>query len=331
MPASAVSVVAVEERAGALIDIDIAWIWTRAADISEVRLLARDANSCAIATSTRVHVTTADNTSSSSSTCVHSSILCAHMSSNSKGKPQYRAPCLCGCKSKSPATIASHGKRIARRAKKDDLAHARSASNLIGPSARRLAPPSHLLPRKPRQPAQLVSNDTTEDPMDVDHPQAGASHDPPPPISHVWVDRPSRREREDEDLVPEPGSPESSENEDGPEGDENQDPDEPDFLSDEEPPLVHVEIPAREQLNADFQLYAAKAGMLLNTDFLILHRSHFALSTGTFGPRGPRYNLCFQLSHHQIDDKRRIRGSATRLPHSSPKCTITVPNAMPDR
>jgi hypothetical protein len=81
------------------------------------------------------------------------------------------------------------------------------------------------------------------------------------------VNRASRREREDEDLLSEPGSPEQSEDEDELESSGNLDPDEPVFLSDDEEQLVHTEIPAREQLNAHFQLHAAGAGNSLHCLF----------------------------------------------------------------
>ena len=112
--------------------------------------------------------------------------------------------------------------------------------------------------------------------MNVDHPQGSGSGNPSLPLTRVWANRPSRHEREDEDLIPEPGSPELSENEDQAEGDENLDPDEPVFLSDdEEPPIAHIEISAREQLNSGFQLRAAKAGMLLATGLLTLQYPYF--------------------------------------------------------
>ena len=92
--------------------------------------------------------------------------------------------------------------------------------------------------------------------------QASGSNDPSP-LTCVRADRTGRREREDEDLVPEPGSPEPSEDEDEAENDGNLDPDEPELLSDDEEPRVHVEIPATEQLTAGFQLRATRAGMSL--------------------------------------------------------------------
>ena len=121
--------------------------------------------------------------------------------------------------------------------------------------------------------------------MNVDHPQTSGSNHPLPPLTHQLVDRSSRHEREDKDLVPEPVSPELSESKDEVEEDESLDPDEPDFLSDnEESPLSHTEILAMEQLTAGFQLHAARAGILLAIGFLILYHPHFACSTGTVGP-----------------------------------------------
>lgn len=97
--------------------------------------------------------------------------------------------------------------------------------------------------------------------MEVDHPQASGSSGPSPPLTHVWANHRSWRGCEDEDLVSEPGSPEQSEDEDEVENDGNPDPDEPKFLSDDEEPLAHVEISARDQLTAGFQLHSARAGM----------------------------------------------------------------------
>jgi len=101
--------------------------------------------------------------------------------------------------------------------------------------------------------------------MDVDHQQESGSGEPSTPLTltHIWANRASRHEREDEDLVPDPGSPELTEDEDETEGSENLDPDEPEFLSDDEEPPTHVEISPMEQLTADFQLRAAEAGMLV--------------------------------------------------------------------
>lgn len=97
--------------------------------------------------------------------------------------------------------------------------------------------------------------------MDVDHLQASGSGQPSTPLTRIWANRAGRREREDEDLVSEPGSPEPS---GGEEEDEDGDmsADEPELLSDDEAPLVHVEISATDQLTADFQIRLAKAGRL---------------------------------------------------------------------
>jgi len=104
--------------------------------------------------------------------------------------------------------------------------------------------------------------------MDVDHQQGGGSGEPSTPLACIWANRASRHEREDEDLVSDPGSPELTEDEDEAEGCKTLDPDEPEFLSDDEAPPTHVEISVMEQLTADFQLRAAKAGMLLLLLFL---------------------------------------------------------------
>jgi hypothetical protein len=169
---------------------------------------------------------------------------------------KYRAPCLCGCGSTSPSTIASHRKLLTKKANLDSLSIARSISRVT------LKRPSH---RKPRHSVQPVENDGAEDPMEVDYTEASGSgsSDHSSPLTRIWTNRASRHEREDEDLVSEPGSPESSEDED--ENDGSLDADEPAFLTDDEEPPVHVEISARDQLTADFQLRATRAGMLLIT------------------------------------------------------------------
>ena len=97
--------------------------------------------------------------------------------------------------------------------------------------------------------------------MDVGRSQAGGSGETP--LARIWADRASRRERQDEDLLSEPGSPElSSEDEDETENG-NPDLEEPAFLSDDESPepLVHAEISATERLTTDFQYHGARAGM----------------------------------------------------------------------
>ena len=109
-----------------------------------------------------------------------------------------------------------------------------------------------------------------------------------PPLACIWANHANRREHEDEDLVSEPGSPElSSEDEDEME-DGNLGPNEPQFLSDdEEASLVHVEISATEQLTADFQHHAARAGMSLAP--VVVHHpdSDLSFSTGAFRPGRP--------------------------------------------
>jgi hypothetical protein len=94
--------------------------------------------------------------------------------------------------------------------------------------------------------------------MEIDLVQGSGSREP---LTRMWPNRASRREREDEDLLdsPEPSSPELSEDEDG----RNNESDEPEFTSDDERPLVHVEISATDRLTADFQAHAVKAGMSL--------------------------------------------------------------------
>ena len=202
---------------------------------------------------------------------------------------QYRTPCSCGCKSTSSSTIVAHRKEAQQRAKLDALAVARSISGLTGSSTRRPLVPTTHPPRQRQGHSTSLTEDCPpdhEDTMEVDHPQAGGSGEPP--LARIWADRASRREREDEDLVSEPGSPELS-SEDGDETENGKlDPDEPVFLSDDDDdpdPLVHVEISATEELTTDFQYRAAKAGM--SPFFASAHdaNSDFALSAGAFRPR----------------------------------------------
>ena len=178
---------------------------------------------------------------------------------------KYRAPCGCGCGSTSSSTISAHRKEAEQQAKINSLVVARSVSGLTGSSSRRPTSAKRP-PRKRKQghstpPAEDRAPDH-EDPMEVDRPEVGGSSESP--LARIWANRAGRREREDEDLLSEPGSPElSSDDEDEPENG-NLDPDEPQLLSDDEDPdsLVHVEISATERLVSGFQYRAAKAGML---------------------------------------------------------------------
>jgi len=187
----------------------------------------------------------------------------------SKLKPktkQSHAACLCGCGSKSSSTIATHRKQIARRTNLDSLNVARSVSGLTRPSTSHPIYSKHLSRQRPSDSVQPIEDYAPEDPMDVDLPPAsGPSSSRPPPLTHVWAGRASRHGREDEDLVSEPGSPESSEDEDEAENNGKQKTDDPELLTDDEASPTHVEISAREQLTADFQLRAAQAGMSLIT------------------------------------------------------------------
>lgn len=174
---------------------------------------------------------------------------------------QFRTSCMCGCGSTSSSTIAAHRKQITRRTNLDSLDAARSVSGLTRFSTSHLASSKHLSRQKPREPTQPAEDRTPEDPMEVDHPLASDSSSSP--LTHVWAGRAGQHQREDEDLVSEPESPELSGDEDEVKNDGNQDADEPEFLTDDEEPPTHVEIPARNRLTADFQLHATRAGMLL--------------------------------------------------------------------
>jgi hypothetical protein len=112
---------------------------------------------------------------------------------------------------------------------------------------------------------QPVEDYAPEDLMDVDLPPASgpSSSRPPSPLTRVWAGHASQCGCEDEDLVSEPGSPEPSEDKDEAEDDGTQDIDDPELLTDDEEPPTHVEISAREQLTADFQLCVLRAGMSL--------------------------------------------------------------------
>ena len=180
----------------------------------------------------------------------------------------YRTPCLCGCESTVPKTIAAHQKLLSKRANVNSLGLARAAARLTGTP--RLVPTKHSSHRKPQESTNPPEDYPPEDPMEVDNPQANGYDLAGPstlahldPLTRVWTDRAGRREREDEDLVSEPNSPVASEDEDETGDDEDLDHEEPDFTSDDEGPPAHIEIPAGEQITADFQLHAAKAGMFV--------------------------------------------------------------------
>ena len=137
------------------------------------------------------------------------------------------------------------------------LGVARAVSGFPRPSASHLIPPGHHSHQQP----QPVEDHGLEDQMEVDLPPAGGPSSSP--LAHVWASRKSWCEHADEDLVSDPGSPELSEaDEDEVEGNEGLDINEPEFLTDDEETPVHVEISARDQLTADFQLRATQAGML---------------------------------------------------------------------
>jgi hypothetical protein len=183
-----------------------------------------------------------------------------------------RARCICGCGSTTASTIAEH-KRINAQGKNiNSLNLARSIAGLTGALTPRLIPTKKSTHRKRGVPRQPVEEQISEVPMDVDLPQATGSDSAqtsanPEPLTLVWDNRASRQERQDEDLVDEPSSPELSEDEGVAENSGGPDPDEPEFLSDDEDLSVDggqpacVEISASDQLNADFQLRAVEAGM----------------------------------------------------------------------
>src|ERR1700743_1297752 len=98
------------------------------------------------------------------------------MSSKPKSK-QYRAPCLCGCDSTSPTTIAAHGKMLRRRAKLRLLGNAQFVPSHDNSSTSHiLIPPSHRNLTPPVQPEGDTSY-SIEDPMDIDPPanESGSS------------------------------------------------------------------------------------------------------------------------------------------------------------
>ena len=216
------------------------------------------------------------------------------MSSKPKSK-QYRAPCLCGCDSTSPTTIAAHGKMLRRRAKLRLSGSAQFVPSHDNSSTSHiLIPPSHRNLTSPVQPEGDTSY-SIEDPMDMDPPanESGPSTSSSS-LACVWADRAGRPGREDEDLVPEPGSPELSEDEGGAEGEGS---DECEFLTDEEETLdsnisaVHVEISPEGLLTTDFQLCATRAGTFLAafaffSSFLYVF-SNLLFSAGALGSRRP--------------------------------------------
>ena len=106
---------------------------------------------------------------------------------------------------------------------------------------------------------------TSEDMMAVDLPQENGCEvpDASPLLTRMWANRAGRREREDEDLVPEPlDSSGSSDEEEEPGNGGALEVDELDLTSDDEEPPIHAEVPMAEQFNTDFQVRATRAGML---------------------------------------------------------------------
>ena len=198
--------------------------------------------------------------------------LRAKLTSKPKSKSKkHRTPCLCGCGSTCPKTIAAHQKLLSRRANVNSLGLARSVAGLTG--IRRLVPTKHSSRRKPKKSTIPPDDQPPEDAMQIDdlltlgHDSAGPSTSAhATPLMNLDAEYTGWRGQEDEDLVSEPGSPVPSEDEDEA-GDRVLDYDEPEFLSDDEESSTHVEIPAREQLTADFQLHAAKAGTSAITRF----------------------------------------------------------------
>lgn len=186
---------------------------------------------------------------------------------------QSRAPCLCGCKATSPTTIAAHRKALERRARLDSLSSARFVSNHPQLSASCLISSKHLSQRQPTDPVQSAEEATcaTDDLMDVDPPASGPRpSETSSTLARVWANRAKRPEREDEDLLSEPGSPEPSENGEDVESEGRGNIDEHEFLSDDEGTYrdegtpVHAEISVRSQLTTNIQLHAARAGAFLN-------------------------------------------------------------------
>ena len=180
-------------------------------------------------------------------------------------RKQFRAPCLCGCGKTSPSTIAAHSKELAKKAKLTSLDIARFVSGHPEPSTPSSVPSNHLARQNPTQPIEDVDY-TANGPMEVDSVANRSSS----LLDRVWAGRASQCGREDEDLVPVPGSPESSEDEEEAENDERKGfSDEPDFLSDDDEPTsirptpVHLGISARDQLTVDYQSQAARAGAFL--------------------------------------------------------------------
>ena len=202
---------------------------------------------------------------------------------------QFRTRCVCGCRATSPSTIAAHRKALKRERKLlDKKAKLHSLA-----SARRAIKKRHSrrAPADPVPPAEPDSTYAAEDPMDVD-PAENVSDlsGPSSLLARVWVGRANRRGREDEDLIPEPGSPELSEDEDA-EDRGGGDVDEAELSTDDETAPddgdkgapTHVDISARDQLTADFQLHAARAGMFPNVTLFTENVSNPWFSPGELG------------------------------------------------
>jgi hypothetical protein len=189
------------------------------------------------------------------------------------GSKQPCAPCQCGCGAKSSSTIAAHRKKIEKRIKLNFLNSARSvAPSRLTPLPVPLKQPQHQTLRNPTPTNtksiahEIGPDDTIPDPMDADPPENHSrDRDSPPILARVWASRGGQYRHEDVDPIPEPSSPElPSDDED--EDKETEDANEPIFFTDDEicndyEAPTHVEISARDQLTANFQLCCARAGM----------------------------------------------------------------------
>ena len=182
--------------------------------------------------------------------------------------------CLCGCGSTSSSTKARHNRATERPIlrKTLDLAHAMARISpkdqvsppLPGPSNAAGSSRSHL---------PLAPDLTTH--MDVDENEVQGSlgrptspttspQTPPDILSRVWTNREGRVERQDENLFsrspsPLPGSLESG-------GGQGLNDDEVELSdlsseSEEEEPQTSVHLTATRQLDTEFELQAARAGM----------------------------------------------------------------------
>ena len=186
--------------------------------------------------------------------------------------------CLCGCGSTNSATKAAHKRTSDRPVLRRTLELARSIAQ-IRPNDQTTPPtpgPSRTegssRSRQSRSTNLTVLGDTSEGEVPGHADSGYLSADPQPDLlAHVWANRESRVERQDEDLFSRPPSPLPDLIGLGMGQDFDDDEAQlSDFSTEnEEEPRTSARLTATQRLNTDFELQAARAGMcafLLNAN-----------------------------------------------------------------